>query len=281
MTDAPIIPAGCPGEQARYLITLLFRAILAVSIALALMILLIPGPAFLAISNYVQILAALAGSLVFLYCWSRCGHQEAFLWAASGLGIWGIANIAWYVNVLLGLRALVFPSLIDLCMIASFLLLARGFRIGFPAGDTASYLPIGIAAASLIIPAAVIVTAGINLPTLVTLLYFLACGIFLAACIRYPGTQHAALVAGSVLFALAFMIYPLREMFFVQAAFLNIIGTLVSAGFALIVPGWMRPVTEAYRSTRRPRIKYCNSAKNLYRDTAISPYPKNRVVWRY
>ncbi|MFA5268250.1 MAG: hypothetical protein WC379_09770 [Methanoregula sp.] len=242
MTDAPIIPAGCPGEQARYRITLLFRAILAVSIALALMILLIPGPAFLAISNYVQILAAIAGSLVFLYCWSRCGHHEQYLWAAYGLGLWGIANILWYVNVLLGLRALVFPSLIDLGMIASFLLLAVAYRKGFPAGNPASYLPIGIAAASLIIPAAVIVTAGINLPTLVILLYFLACGIFLGECIRYPGIRNTALFTGSVLFALAFMIYPLREMFFVQIAFLNIIGTLVSAGFALIVLGWMTAI---------------------------------------
>jgi hypothetical protein len=247
MTDAPIIPAACPGEQARYLITLLFRAVLAVSVALALMILLIPGSAFLAISNYVQILAALAGSFVFLYCWSRCGHNEAFLWAAYGLGLWGVANILWYVNVLLGLRAFVFPSLIDLGMIASFLLLAVAYRKGFPAGDPASYLPIGIVAASLIIPAAVIVTAGINLPTLVTLLYFLACGIFLAACIRYPGIRNTTLVAGSVLFALAFMIYPLREMFFVQIAFLNIIGTLVSAGFALIVLGWLSAVTAGQR----------------------------------
>ena len=246
MIDAPQNPAGCPGDQAMYLITLLFRAILAVSIVLALMILLIPGPAFLAISNYVQILAAIAGSLVFLYCWSRCGHQEAFLWAASGLGIWGIANIAWYVNVLLGLRALVFPSLIDLGMIASFFLLAVAFRKGFPEKDDTPILRKAVMAACIIMGFAIILIPGttypLEIPAMTAMLYFFACGIFLGECIRYPGIRNTALFTGSVLFALAFMIYPLREMFFVQIAFLNIIGTLVSAGFALIVLGWMTAI---------------------------------------
>lgn len=243
MTDAPQTIAGCPGDQAMYLITLLFRAILAVSIALALMILLIPGPAFLAISNYVQILAALAGSLVFLYCWSRCGHPEAFLWAAYGLGLWGVANILWYVNILLGLRALVFPSFIDLGMIASFFLLAVAFRKGFPEKDTTPILRKAVMAACIIMGFAIVLIPGtkfpLETPAMAAMLYFLACGIFLEECIRFPGIRNAALFAGSLLFALAFMIYPLREMFFVQSAFLNIIGTMVSAGFALIVLGWL------------------------------------------
>jgi hypothetical protein len=80
-----------------------------------------------------------------------------------------------------------------------------------------------------------------------TILYFIACGIFLGECIRYPGIRNTALFAGSLLFALAFMVYPLREMFFIQSPFLNIIGTMVSAGFALIVMGWMRAVTAGQR----------------------------------
>lgn len=247
MTDAPQNPAGCPGDQAMYLITLLFRAILAVSIALALMILLIPGPAFLAISNYVQVIAAIAGSLVFLYCWSRCGHRESFLWAAYGLGLWGIANILWYVNVVLGLRALVFPSLIDLGMIASFFLLAVAFRKGFPEKDANPVLRKAVMAACIIMGFAVVLIPGTKFPletaALATILYFIACGIFLGECIHYPGIQNAALFTGSLLFALAFMVYPLREMFFVQSAFLNIIGTMVSAGFALIVLGWLPAVS--------------------------------------
>jgi hypothetical protein len=243
MTDAPLIPAGCPGDRAIRLITLLFRAVLAAAVILALTILLLPGPAFLAFSNYLQILAALAGSIVFLSCWNRCGHKEAFLWAAGGFGLWGISNIAWYVNVLMGLRALVFPGLIDVGMIASFLLLAVAFHKGFPGQHVSPYLPAGIIAASLIVPAAVIVTAGASLPALFTLLYFLACGVFLAAGVRYPGIQNAELLSGSLLFALAFMAYPLREMFLLQVPFLNIIGTMVSAGFALIVTGWLSAVT--------------------------------------
>ena len=251
MTDDPHPPAGCPGDQALYRITLLFRAILAVSIAFALMILLIPGPAFLAISNYVQILAAIAGSLVFLYCWSRCGHRESFLWAACGLGLWGIANILWYVNVLSGLRALVFPSLIDLGMIASFFLLAVAFRKGFPGEDATPVLRKGVMAACIIMGFAVVLIPGtkfpLETPAMTAMLYFFACGIFLGECIHYPGIRNTALFAGSLLFALAFMIYPLREMLFVQSAFLNIIGTMVSAGFALIVLGWLPAIPAGQR----------------------------------
>jgi hypothetical protein len=239
MTDGSHPPASTPGDRAATLITWLFRGILAAAVLLALMILLLPAPAFLAYSNYLQIGAAVAGSLAFLYCRGRCGHDESFLWASGGLALWGIANIGWYVNVMVGLRALVFPSIIDLGMIACFFLLAAGLRKGFPAPEASPYLFLGIIAASLIVPAAVILATGASTASVVTLLYFLACGVFLAAGLRYPGTRHTILLAGSLLFALAFMVYPLREQFFVQVAFLNIIGTMVAAGFALIVPGWL------------------------------------------
>jgi hypothetical protein len=242
MTDAPQNTAGCPGDRAVYLITGLFRAVLAAAVILALLILLLPGPDFLALSNYLQILAALAGAIVFLSCWKACSRKEAFLWAAGGLGLWGIANIAWYVNVMMGLRALVFPGLIDLGMILSFVLLAVGLHKGFPENATGQYVPLGILAACLIIPAGIMVVYGAGIPALVTLLYFLSCGILLEECLRHPGAQRAELFAGCLLFALAFMVYPLREMFFIQIPFLNIIGTLVSAGFALIVTGWIAAI---------------------------------------
>lgn len=238
MTDTSRIFLGCPGDRALSLIAVFFRGVLAAAVILTLLILFIPGPDFLTFSNVLQVIAAAGGSIAFLYCWYACGHRESFLWAAYGFGLWGIANIAWYVNVFLGLRALVFPSLIDLGMIASFLLLAVAFRSGFSEKDPSLYLSLAIVTASLIVPVAVILMAGTIIPALVTLLYFLACGIFLAACVRYPGIRSKELFFGSLLFALAFMAYPLREMFSPQAPFLNILGTMVSAGFALIVTGW-------------------------------------------
>ncbi|PKG31182.1 hypothetical protein, partial [Methanoregula sp.] len=42
---------------------------------------------------------------------------------------------------------------------------------------------------------------------------------------------------GSFLFALAFAIYPLREMYMVSAPVLSVIGPVLCAGFALIVIG--------------------------------------------
>jgi hypothetical protein len=247
MTDAPQPPAGCPGDRAPHLILLLFRAVLAAAVLLALVILLLPGPAFLAFSNYLQIFAAIAGSLAFLYLRGRTVQKEPLLWAACGLGLWGIANIAWYANVMMGLRALVFPSLIDAGMIASFFLLAVAVHKGFPERDASKAPALAVLATCLIVPAIILFLAGISTAAVVTLLYFLACGILLGECIRHPGVSHAELFAGSLLFALAFMVYPLREMFFVQSPFLNIIGTMVSAGFALIVTGWLSSIAAGQR----------------------------------
>ncbi|MCK9580295.1 MAG: hypothetical protein M0Q92_07570 [Methanoregula sp.] len=239
---------GTPATPDRYfdardlkIITILFMAILGIAAILALLILLLPGPAFLAFSNYLQIIAAVAASLLFLYAWHRSGKQEAFIWAAVGFGLWGIANISWYLLVLIGQRAQAFPGMIDIAMIVSFLVLAESFRTGFPEKKVPLYLPWGIIAICFIIPAGIIVLTGVSASTFVTLLYFLACGTFLAMGIQHSRTGNPALMAGSILFALAFMIYPVREMFFIQNPVLPVIGTFVAAGFSLMVLGWFLP----------------------------------------
>jgi len=139
----------------------------------------------------------------------------------------------------MGQRALVFPSLIDLGMIASFLLLAAAFKRGLPETKVPQYLQSGLLLVCLLIPALVIVSAGLSASTVITLAYFLACGVFLLAGLQHSLAAYPKLLAGSVLFAVAFMIYPLREMLFVQNPALSIIGTFVSAGFSLMVIGWL------------------------------------------
>jgi hypothetical protein len=127
-------------------------------------------------------------------------------------------------------------------MVLSLVLLAVGLHKGFRENTTGQFLPQAILVVCLIIPAGIMVVYGAGIPALVTLLYFLGCGILLEVCLRHPGVQQAGLLAGCILFALAFMAYPLREMFFIRIPFLNIIGTMVSAGFALIVTGWLSAI---------------------------------------
>ncbi len=81
--------AGCGNGPSLKLITGFFWVILGLSVLLALMILFLPDKIFLAISNYLQIIAAITGSLVFLYFWHRCGSEETYLYVAGGLGLWG------------------------------------------------------------------------------------------------------------------------------------------------------------------------------------------------
>ena len=220
-------------------ISLFFLVLVGVAAVLALAILFLPGTLFLALSNYLQILAALGGSLVFLYAWRQSGGREAFLYAAGGFGLWAISNIAWYASVFLGQRAMVFPSLIDIGMIASFLVLAIAFRKGLPETPVPSTVLYGILAFCLIIPGIMTAVAGVSASTVITFAYFVACGAFLMTGLRHSLAANPGLLAGSVLFAASFMIYPVREMFFVENTVLPVIGPFVAAGFSLMVTGWL------------------------------------------
>ena len=55
-----------PDTSAR-LISGIFRTILGVAVVLAICILFLPSETFLAISNYLQIIAAIGGALVFIF----------------------------------------------------------------------------------------------------------------------------------------------------------------------------------------------------------------------
>jgi hypothetical protein len=248
MMNTPVTPVVCPEGPVLNLIIGFFWAVVGGAVILALMILLLPDKVFLAISNYLQIIAAIAGALSFLYAWHRSGGQVCFLYAAGGFGLWGVSNIAWYAVVLMGQRALVFPSIIDLGMISSFLLLSRAFRSGLPRNQVPHYLLLLILAICLIMPVGVMIVAGINASTIITLAYFFACGSFLVMGLNHSLPAYPEILAGALLFALTFMIYPIRELFLVQNPVLPVIGTFVSAGFALMVIGWLSIRSTAKRA---------------------------------
>jgi hypothetical protein len=72
------------------------------------------------------------------------------------------------------------------------------------------------------------------------MLYFFACSSLLIIGFNHSLLNHPLILAGTLLFAIAFMIYPIRETFFLANPYMNVIGTLVTAGFCLIVIGFMR-----------------------------------------
>jgi hypothetical protein len=72
-------PATCSASSPRKLILGIFWALLGAAVVLALMVLLLPGSVFLALSNYLQIVAALVAAMAFTCAWLRCGKQEALL----------------------------------------------------------------------------------------------------------------------------------------------------------------------------------------------------------
>ena len=230
MTDTRAVPAS-------YEIAGFFWATLAAAVVLALLILILPGAIFLKISNYLQILTALAGAFALLFLWQKSPKKKFLPWAGAGLGLWGIANIGWYVTILMGQRNMVFPGIIDAGIIASILILAFAFRKGFARKPAAPYHSLCILAVSLLIPAAVIAILGLNTATLVTLIYFAACGTLLVTGLNHAPEESPMVLYGLAIFALTFMIYPLRELLLITNPVLPVIGTFVVMGFSLLVLG--------------------------------------------
>jgi len=242
--ENPVSIQSCPTGTVR-LIAGVFWIFLAAAVMLGLLILLLPHQVFLAISNYLQILAALAGALALYFVYIRCSCHNVLPYAAGALALWGISDIAWYINVAVGLRAEVFPSLIDMGIIASILVLMIAYQNGMPRNPCSARVLTGILVISLLIPAAIILTRGFTVQTLVTFMYFFACGSLVITALNRGIGKQPHLLAGTGLFALAFMIYPIREMFFPANPFLSVIGTFVTAGLALIVIGLVQVAGQA------------------------------------
>ncbi len=214
--------------------------ILASAVMLALLILLLPQQVFLAMSNYLQIITALVGAAAIGYLYFRCRSHGLLPYAAGAFALWGISNIAWYVSVAMGMRALVFPSLIDIGIIASILILMTAYQNGLPRKPAVPHIMIGILVLVIIIPGGIILTAGLSVATFVTFLYFFACGSLIITAISRGLPGQPFIFVGTLLFAIAFLIYPVRELFFSTNPLLSVIGTFVAAGLALIVLGIIR-----------------------------------------
>ena len=76
-----------------------------------------------------------------------------------------------------------------------------------------------------------------------TFLYFIACGSLILIGLIHSLSDYPAILAGTLLFAIAFMVYPVRETFFLVNPYLNLIGVFVIAGFALIALGLVPAVS--------------------------------------
>ncbi|MEI8330696.1 MAG: hypothetical protein WCF90_03450 [Methanomicrobiales archaeon] len=120
-------------------------------------------------------------------------------------------------------------------MIASIFILFVAIQKGFPQKQVAPQIHLEILIAPPIIPVYVLATSGFSAATLVTFLYFFACISLAITGLNHSLMSYQKILIGICLFALAFMIYPLRELFFTTSLFQLVIGTFVSAGVSLMV----------------------------------------------
>ncbi|MDD4484178.1 MAG: hypothetical protein PHD55_07420 [Methanoregula sp.] len=249
MTDAPS-PAG--NRTAGSMLSGIFGGFLGIAVALALALLLFPSNQYLAVSNYLQILAAFSGAIVF--CWYYLRHEagSGFLWAAAGFALWGIANAAWYVAAMFGIGSSPFPGPVDLGFVVVLLILASAYKRIYPRKRANGLVLLGLLVLMLILPLAILVTSGVTDQSLMILLYFFACGLLLITALNYSFTEHPAALAGTVVLVLAYLAYPIREAFFAANTASTVIGPLVAAGFSLIVIGLLPDGSKPQASPTSP-----------------------------
>jgi len=235
--SAQEMPASASSSTSLSVITGVFEAILGVAAALALALLLFPSQQYVSFSNYLQILTAFAGAAVFCYLYLRHEGGPGLLWAAGAFAVWGLANIAWYAAVFFGVGTMTFPGLIDMGFVAAILLLSSAYNRLYPRKQVGGSILLAILFLMLVVPLAILATKGITDQALMILLYFFACGSLIITALNHSFAEHPAALAGTILFAVSFMIYPIRETFFAGNAVLAVLGPCVAAGFTLIVLG--------------------------------------------
>jgi hypothetical protein len=238
MTDT-MPGSDAPSDLPFKIIAGLFWGVLGIAVLLTLSVFAVPGATFLVLSNYLQIFTAVAGALALLFLYSRAGQPGYLLYAAGSLGLWGASNIAWYVNIMVGRRSEVYPGLIDMGIIASILILGIAYQHAFPRRQMPPRILLAVLAIILLVPLSIIAVNGGTSQTLVTLLYFFGCASLIVTGLNHSLGRYPLILAGTLLFAIAFMVYPIRETFYLTNSFLNVIGTFVVAGFCLIVVGFI------------------------------------------
>ncbi|WP_292370772.1 hypothetical protein [Methanoregula sp. UBA64] len=232
-----VIATPCRRGTAGSVISGIFGGFCGIAAALALALLMFPSAQYVTLSNYLQILVAFAGAAVF--CWYYLRHEagSGFLWAAAAFALWGAANIAWYAAVFFKIGTFPFPGPIDLGFVVAILLLSSAYKRIYPRKQVNGPALLVLLVLVLIIPLAILATAGVTDQSLMILLYFFACGLLLITAFNYSFTEHPAALAGTILFALAFMVYPLRESYLSGNALLAILGPCVAAGLSFVVIG--------------------------------------------
>jgi len=218
-------------------VTGFFWGIIVLAVALALLIFFLSVGSFLAYSNYLQVIAAFAGGVALLVLWQQSRDRKYLLWTAAGFLLWGLSNIGWYVNALLGLRSQSFPAIFDAGLMLSIFLIGYALWIGLPGKKISIPALSALLVACLIVPAWIVIVSGISMAVLATLGYFLSCGLLIAGGLDLSSGRQPLVMIGAILLALAFMIYPLREIYMVSSPILSMIGPVVCAGLALIVLG--------------------------------------------
>ncbi len=225
----------------------IFWGFFGIAAVLALACTITPAGQYLSFSNYLQILTAFAGAAAFLCLYFRYGRGTGLLYAAWAFALFGIADAAWYATVFFGAGTFTFPSLIDMGFVAAILFMASAYNRIYPRKQGRGRILLTILVLVLLVPLAILMTSGFTDKALTILLFFFACGSLIITGVNHSVPDYLLDLAGMVLFALAFMLYPIRETFFAGNPYLSVIGTFVSAGLALIVLGALKSVPGSAR----------------------------------
>lgn len=230
----------------------IFGGFLGIAAAVALALLLFPSTQYAAVSNYLQIVVAFSGAVVLCYFYLREKGGNGLLWAAGAFAIWGISNAGWYAAAIFWAGTFTFPSPMDLGFAIALIVLSSAYKRIYPRRQAKGFLPLVLLVVMMVVPLAILAIAGVTDQTLMILLFFFACGLLAITALNHTVAGHPAVLAGTILFVLAYMAYPIRETFFPANTLLSVLGPCVAAGFSLIVIGLVPSGSTAQPSPEEP-----------------------------
>ncbi len=230
------------------LLVAFFYLLLAVSVGLVAVVLFLPDhsfPGFSDISNYTQLITSGSMAVVCLYAYFRWSRDALLIHGAFAAVSWTLANTFWYAYTLIIKTNLMYPTVAEAGFIGVFLFLIAGYEEVF----ARNRLPVWVTGAIMLPPLAVplwlVLGMGLNLATVLTLLFFILAMGLVAVSVLYSVHLYGVLFLGTLAVALTHMLYAVRSTLPDPPWLLGVVGPLAAVSFALLALGMLGRSKEA------------------------------------
>ncbi|MGD9936090.1 MAG: hypothetical protein AB7S61_01275 [Methanoregulaceae archaeon] len=225
-----------------------FYLLLAVSIGLFGVVLVAPGhsfPGFYDLSNYTQLLASSAVTIICAYAYFRWSRDVLLVHAAFAAGGWTLANAFWYAYTLIIGTSLPYPTVADAGFVGVFPFLIAGYQEVFVRNRLPSWVGLVVLGPLVIVALWLVADLGVTPATLLTLLFFVLCGGLVMISLLYSIYLYRVLFLGTLAISITHILNAYRSTVLEPHWLFGVVGPLAAISFALLGIGLLGRTKEA------------------------------------